>query len=302
MISVARWLVRILAGVIGFIVIVVAMLYLVSGARLGKHWEISPEAVVIPTDSASIAYGQHVAAIRGCTGCHLVNLAGGVFIDAPEFARLWARNLTPGKGGAGATYTDADWVRSIRHGVRPDGTALLFMPSQEFNRLSDHDLGSLIAWLKTLAPVDTAYPASKVGPIGRILFLTGKVPLVPAAMINHSAPRPAEVPVGETVAYGKYLGGACAGCHGDTFSGGKIPGGPPNMPPARNLTPDVATGIGTWSLEDFRTVLREGRLPNGTQLDTLAMPVRLTRHLTELETAALFTYFKSVPAKPYGNR
>lgn len=204
MISVASWLVRILAGVIGFIVIVVAMLYLVSGARLGKHWGISPEAVVIPTDSASIAYGQHVAAIRGCTGCHLANLAGGAFIDAPEFARLWARNLTPGKGGAGATYADADWVRSIRHG--------------------------------------------------------------------------------------------------DTFSGGKIPGGPPNMPPARNLTPDVATGIGTWSLEEFRTVLREGRLPNGTQLDTLAMPVRLTRHLTELETAALFTYFKSVPAKPYGNR
>jgi mono/diheme cytochrome c family protein len=302
MAGIKSWLFRILVGLASVIVVAVAAIYIISGRRLAKHWEISPEAVAILTDSASLAHGEHIAIVRGCRGCHMSNLAGGTFIDAPIFARLWARNLTRGKGGVGSTYTDADWVRAIRHGVRPDGTALLFMPSQEFNKLSDRDLGSLIAWLKTSAPVDTVYPPSKVGFLGRVLYLSGKVPLVPAEVINHAAARPAEVPEGETIAYGQYLAGSCSGCHGDTFSGGKVPGGPPEMLPPRNLTPDDASGIGKWSLEQFRTAIRTGMLPNGLMLDTLSMPVPMTRHLTDLESAALFAYFKSLPAKPYGNR
>ena len=302
MASVKSWFVRIVVGVLGLVIVAVAAVYLVSGARLRKHWDVTPESITIPTDSASIAYGEHVATIRGCNGCHSPNLAGGTFIDAPVIARLWARNLTPGKGGAGAVYTDADWVRSIRHGVRPDGTALLFMPAQEYNEMSDGDLGAVIAFLKSRAPVDTSYPANTVGPIGRILYLTGKLPLVPAELINHTSPRPPAVPVGETAAYGRYLAATCRGCHGDGFSGGKIPGGPPDMLPARNLTPDDVSGIGTWSLEDFRAAIRTGKLPNGVQLDTLSMPVPMTRHYTDLESAALFAFFKSLPAKAYGNR
>lgn len=302
MASVKSWLVRILGGFLGLVVVIVAAVYIISSIRLGKHWNVVPETVTIPTDSASVAAGEHIATIRACTGCHGRNLAGGSFIDVPVVARLWARNLTPGKGGAGSVYTDADWIRSIRHGVRPDGTALLFMPAQEFSQLSDSDLGAVIAYLKSRAPVDTAYPPNSVGPLGRILFLTGVVPLVPAELINHTAPRPPAVPVGETAAYGGYLAGTCRGCHGNTFSGGKIPGGPPNMPPARNITPDNASGIGTWSLEDFRQVIRTGKLPNGVQLDTLEMPVRMTRQYTDGESAALFAFFKSLPAKGYGNR
>jgi len=302
MANMKRWIFRIFAGLLGLIVVAVATIYLLSSSRINKKFAVAPEAVAIPTDSASLAYGEHVATIRGCNGCHARNLAGGTFIDAPVIARLWARNLTPGKGGAGSTYTDADWVRSIRHGVRPDGAPLLFMPSQEFSELSDRDLGAVIAYLKSTAPVDPLYPANTVGPLGRILYLSRALPLVPAELINHTAPRPAEVPPGETVAYGKYLAGSCRGCHGDTFSGGKIPGGPPDMLPARNLTPDEASGIGRWSLEDFRTAIRTGRRPDGVQLDTLSMPVPMTRHLTDMESAALFTYFKSLPAKAYGNR
>ncbi len=296
------WLFRIVVGLAGVIVVAVAAIYLISGARLGKHWDITPEAVAIPTDSASIARGAHIAEVRGCQGCHGPNLAGGTFIDAPIVARLWARNLTPGKGGAGATYTNADWVRSIRHGVRPNGSALLFMPAQEFNQLSNGDLGALIAWLKTVPPVDTAYPKSKIGFLGRVLYLSGMLPLVPAEVINQTAPRPADVPEGETVAYGQYLAGSCAGCHGGGFSGGKVPGAPPEMPPARNLTPDSTSGIGKWTLANFREALRTGMLPDGVQIDTIAMPIAATRHLSDLESSALFRYFMSLPAKLYGNR
>ena len=61
---------------------------------------------------------------------------------------LRAPNLTP--GGVGGTYTDTDWIRALRHGVAPDGTPLVFMPSWEYYYLSKEDLGALIAYLKQL--------------------------------------------------------------------------------------------------------------------------------------------------------
>ncbi len=297
-----RWILRILVGLVVVLGLAIAVLYVASSLRLRKHWEVPVEALAIPTDSAAIAYGGHVAAIRGCQGCHRPDLAGGSFIDAPVFGRLWARNLTAGKGGVGSSYADADWVRAIRHGVAPGGRPLLFMPATEFILLDDRDLGSLIAWIKARPPVDSALPASTVGPLGRFLLLSGRLPLLPAEQVDHGAPRPPEVPIGPTVEYGKYLASGCIGCHGETFSGGILPGAPPEMLPARNLTPDKATGIGNWSLEDFRTALRTGMLPGGVQMDSLAMPIAMSRHFTDEESEALFLYFLSLPAKTYGNR
>ena len=51
--------------------------------------------------------------------------------------------MTRGKGGIAGRFTDQDWVRAIRHGVRPEGR----MPSKEYYALSDADLGALIAQL-----------------------------------------------------------------------------------------------------------------------------------------------------------
>jgi hypothetical protein len=48
----------------------------------------------------------------------------------PVFARLASVNLTRGKGGIGQTFSDSDYVRSIRYGVRPDGKPVIFMPSE----------------------------------------------------------------------------------------------------------------------------------------------------------------------------
>lgn len=70
----------------------------------------------------------------------LLKWTGRVFLDEPAIGRFVASNLTRGKGGVGASYTDDDWVRAIRHGVGPDGKALLIMPSQEFFNLSDADV------------------------------------------------------------------------------------------------------------------------------------------------------------------
>ena len=58
-----------------------------------------------------------------------------------------APNISPGPGSVVAKYTPADWERSLRHGVKPDGRPLMIMPSEDYNRLTDADLGALVAYV-----------------------------------------------------------------------------------------------------------------------------------------------------------
>ena len=105
--------------------------------------------------------------------------------------RGYTANLTSGRGGVGRTYSDADWVRSIRYGVRPDGRGIIFMPSDYFNRISDADLGAMIAYLKSLPPVDNERTAVEINFAARLMIDLGMFgDVVRAARIDFRAPRP----------------------------------------------------------------------------------------------------------------
>src|SRR5690606_29903099 len=106
--------------------------------------------------------------INGCTDCHGPDLSGGVMVDEPPF-RVVASNLTSGRGGIGTSYSEIDLDRVIRHGVRPDGGPVLVMPSSGYNRLSDDDAARIIAYLRSLPPVDNELPRTQVRFLGRIL-------------------------------------------------------------------------------------------------------------------------------------
>src|SRR5437867_10560033 len=119
---VLKWIGYILGGVVALILLAVGVVYAMSSARLGKSYPVEVRAVEVPTDSMSIERGHHlVLAVGKCTYCHGDNLAGKLIADAPAFARLWSKNLTHGKGGIGSTFTDADYTRAIRYGVKADG-------------------------------------------------------------------------------------------------------------------------------------------------------------------------------------
>jgi mono/diheme cytochrome c family protein len=182
--------------------------------------------------------------------------------------------------------------------VRRDGSSLTVMPSNEFNGMSDADLGAIVAYARSLPADEVPSVPLRVGPVIRALFVAGQVDLTPAAKIDHARPHPAAVAAEPTAAFGQYLAQGCTGCHGAGFSGGKIPGAPPDWKPAANITPG---GIGRYSAADFARVLREGRRPDGSPVDTL-MPYRLTKHMTDVELSALYAYLRTVPARPYGNR
>ena len=287
------WAGRGLAGCVALLALLLGGVYAVSAARLAETYTVTPAApATVPGDSAAAARGGRVAALRGCADCHGADFGGRVFLDDPALGRIVASNLTP--GGRTTTWADADWDRAVRHGVAPDGRGLLIMPSAEYHALTDADFADLVVYLKGLPAVERELPPSRVGPVGRALWLAGQMPLVPAAVIDHDAERSAPTP-GPTAAYGAYLATACQGCHGADLAG--APGhGPPGTPRTPALTP--ASQVGRWTDADLVQTLRTGVRPDGSRLDPAKMPWPMTAAMTDDEMRALVLYLRSLPAAP----
>jgi mono/diheme cytochrome c family protein len=295
-----RLLAKVLGGLVLAVVLVLASLYVFSTNRLTKHYEVSDSSPPIPRDSASLTRGRHLArAISKCVECHGDDLAGQVLADEMPFARLVAPNLTTGRGGLGGLAEDA-MVRAVRHGVAPSGRPLVLMPARNYWPMGDDDVGALIAYVRSVPPVDKELPPTAFGLVGRTLILGGKLDaMFEARSLDHSARRPPPPPADTTVAYGKYLAdiGGCTGCHNPSLSGGAVPGAPADAKPAANITPE---GIGSWTEADFFKALRDGVRPDGTPIDSTMMPIRLTREMTDLETRAIWMFLRTVPAKALG--
>lgn len=271
-----------------------------SSALLRATYEVPAGTIAIPTgDAAALERGRHlVDAVGKCQECHGEGFRGTVFIDALPFARVGAPNLTSGRGGVAVARSDADLVRAIRHGVAPDGRGLVIMPSEAYIHFTDADLGAIVAYLRTLPAVDNELPATVVGPIARALLVAGKLPVFPAAYIAHDSVAPYATAPDTTAAYGRYLAwtGACHVCHTPSLSGGAA-AGPPGSPIAANITPG---GLPDWTLEEFRTLLREGRGRGGREINNEFMPWRPAGHMTDAEIHAVYLYLRSVPARELG--
>jgi hypothetical protein len=182
-----------------------------------------------------------------------------------------ATNLTSGEGGVGKSYTDIDWVRAIRHGVKPNGRVEIEMGN--YSTMSDRDLGDLIAYLKQLPPVDTNLPAMHLGWILPLAPALGYD--VPAAeQIEHNALQPMDSMPDASAEYGSYLVTICMGCHSSNLSS-KFDG---------------------WTQDDFFQMMQTGALPGSRQLGP-EMP--LDREMNDAELTALWFYFQSLQtAKP----
>jgi cytochrome c553 len=290
-----RWAARLTGGVVVLLIVVAASVYGISQHHATSRYEVPEHPLRVPTDSASIARGAHLAAVRGCAGCHGPDLTGQIDFDDPFIGRLAMPNLT--RGGRGAELTDRDWERAVRHGVRRDGSPLVVMPAQMNTQLSDEDLGDIVAYARSLPASPVVRPASRLGPAIRAMDVLGRVRLFAAARIDHNEPHPARVAPAPTAEYGAYLAPVCADCHGEHFSGGRLTGAPADWKPPANITPE---GIGDYTEADFVRALRQGVRPGGTAI-AAQMPVeRITRHFTDDELHALYAYLRTVPPRPYG--
>lgn len=272
------------------LVVCAGVLLLALGSPRNRTYRPPEDPIAVPTDAASIARGKHlVEAVAVCTICHGENLGGKLAFEDAFLGRGYTANLTAGRGGVGRFYSTADWVRSIRYGVRPDGRGIIFMPSDYFNRIVDADLGAIIAYLRTLPPVDNERTSVEINLPARLMIDLGMFgDVVRAARIDFRAPRP-PAPA-DPGAYLVALGG-CTFCHGAHLTGGQGP--EPGAPGG----PDLTSGgpLSRWTLADFMATMRDGVTPEGHPIEPKYMPWLGYGNMTDDELQSIWRYLRSLP-------
>ncbi len=273
----------------GWALVVVAVLvaglfataWALSERALERTWNVQDPPLADAVAAASLDHGAHLYATRGCSDCHGANGAGKLLVDAPNVIRIVPSNLT-------LTVRDPAWdddalAAAIRHGVRPDGTPLMIMPTGDYADLDDHDVASIVAYLRTLPEVGDEPGQTQVRPLGRVLYVLGKLPLVPAERVDHSPRQRRAPPAVADAAYGRYVAQVCTGCHRSDFSGGLVL--EPGTPASANLTPHPS-GLADWNEADFLRLMRTGTRPDGRELHRM-MPWKSYSRMQDVELRAI---------------
>lgn len=271
-----------------------------AASRATRKVDVPVQPVAYRGDADALERGRYLFESRGCVDCHAADGGGRTLVDDGNGTRIAGPNITQGNPRL-AAYREADWVRSIRHGVAPDGRPLRVMPSEDYNRLSDDDLASIVAHLRSLPPRQGRLDAVVELPLpARVLYGYGAIPDA-AEKVDHRLPPQQPVAAAPTVEYGRYVAQMCQGCHGPALAGGRIAGGPPSWPAAARLAPGDGSVMPRYaSAEAFAAMLRSGKRPDGSAI--AVMPFESLAKLDERETRALWAYLTSLqnPSKAPG--
>ncbi|MEC5384775.1 cytochrome c [Uliginosibacterium sp. H3] len=299
-----RWIKR---GLLAICVLFVLLILTVFGAvqygntKMARRLDIAARPVALRDDAASIERGRYLYESRACTDCHALNGGGRTVIDDGKGMRVAGPNISPGPGNVVAHYKPEDWERSIRHGVKPDGRPALIMPSEDYNRLTDDDLAALVAYLRHMPPASGGGAVLELPVPVRALYGLGVIKDA-AEKIDHSLLPQQPVVEGVNLAHGEYVANMCKGCHGDGFSGGKIPGAPPDWPAAANITPEEGSAMTHYAdAEQFLAMFRSGKRPDGTAI-SMVMPFEALAKASDTDVRALYLYLRSVAPRPAGGR
>ncbi|HNO94936.1 MAG TPA: cytochrome c [Anaerolineales bacterium] len=294
--NVLKWIGIVVGSLVGLVLVAGFVMFLVGNARLNKTYDFPSSELVLPTDEASLEQGKHRVESL-CAGCHGSDLSGiEKWFDAGPLGTIDSANLTSGDGGIGSFYTTEDYVAAIRHGIDEEGKPI-FMPAvTSTSQLSDEDLAAIIAYLKTVPPVDHKTNGKNFTPLAKILFVVGVLPSLPVEVVSHdlhvTAPE-----AGPTAEYGEYMVNTndCRVCHGPDLNGGPFPD-----PTVTKISPNLTPGgeVAFWSEEDFIKAIRTGITPSGHQLDPEFMPWKDYGKFYDDELKAIYAYLKTVPSLP----
>ncbi|RLT42849.1 MAG: hypothetical protein DWI57_05150 [Chloroflexi bacterium] len=239
--------------------------------------------------------GMYIATLSGGCGCHfnrdLGGLAGGNKFEGP-FGVVYARNITPDMETGIGSYSQEQIVSLLRSGAGSDGWQLHpIMPYHAFSVLSDKEAWDVAAYLHSLDPISNAVPDREL--------TADPAPFTP------DVAAPAEAPT-DPVARGAQLAtiARCGACHTPNNEDGSpnldlmLAGATVRDSISANITPDEATGIGSWTEEQIATLMRTGTRPDGSAVEG-AMAQQIERRfniLTEADALAIAAYLKSIPA------
>ncbi len=254
--------------------------------------------------------GAYVFQLAGCLGCHTDSanggapLAGGRVLNS-DFGSFVTPNITPDREHGIGNWTLAEFDRALRDGIGPDGTTYYpSFPYDYFTRMDDQDVADLYAYLMAQPASDNAVGDHDLSfPFDmRFLLFFWRM------LYFEAGPEAADPEHDETWHRGRYIVdalGHCGACHTPrTWLGGADTdlylagtGSGPDGDLVPNITPNIETGIGSWSELDMMLLLRAGLLPDGDAVGSdMAEVVRnSTRALTDEDAAALITYLANIP-------
>lgn len=285
--------------------------------------KIEAENVKVESTPQRIDRGRYLACnVLGCIDCHSkrdFKFFGGPIVEGTEGmggmmfnteianvpGTIYAKNITP--QGIG-DWTDGELIRVMRTGINKKGEALFpLMPYMHYVNLSQEDIYSVVAFIRTLKPIKNEVPQRSLD--------------FPMNLIVKTIPQPApEYPSApdttNILEYGKYMTNAtaCIDCHtqmekgqflpGMDYAGGvrfSIPG--LNQMHTANITPDNETGIGTWTeemfLNKFRTNAQNASVVIPAGGKNTVMPWPQYGQLTNTDLKAIYAYLRTV--KPVKN-
>ena len=224
-----------------------------------------------------------------CSACHSKTgtLTGGLDIGEHfpvPIGSFVSSNLTP--AGQLASWSDAEIFRAIRNSIDRDGRWLIIMSYTNAGKLSDDDIGAVIAYIRSLPPAGepTVNPPDHLNLLGMAMLGAGMLPKgKPVSTGIVKAP-----PVGPTFQYGEYILSYqdCRGCHGVKLTGG-VPGQLGPLGPDLNL-------VKAWKFEEFVATLRTGVDPNGHELSK-QMPWQPVGRMSDEELSAVYQYLTHLP-------
>lgn len=285
----------------------------------------TPARASVSEQSALVEHGKYIATIAGCTDCHtnfspeyLVDpakltlpqiqtlaldaeeamdkkkfLAGGRLFDLGPGGKVYTANITQDVETGIGGWTDEQIKTAIRTGQRPSGRILVpVMPYRGFNSMADTDLEALVAYLRTIPAIKNKVPEPT--------FSTEGMQALP---FNQGINTP---DASDKAARGEYLLKTitgCTDCHTplDAATGAPmmdkyLAGGQPYVGPwgtvyGGNITPDVQTGIGSWSEQEIKVAFLTGVNKQGRRL--ILMPWFAYSALSNDDADALAYYLKN---------
>jgi mono/diheme cytochrome c family protein len=264
-------------------------------------------AAVPAQADAAIERGKYLAIAADCGACHTAPqgkpFAGGLPIGTP-LGTIYSTNITPSADFGVGRYTEEQFSRALRRGIRGDGAHLYpAMPYTSYAKFTDEDTHALyLYFMRAVEPVGAHAPVTELPfpmnirlsmMVWNLLFLDSHV----------FAPDPKQSAQWNRGAYLVEGAAHCSTCHtprgflmqeesSRALTGAQV--GPWYAP---NITSDPVSGIGSWSKDELAAYLRSGHLRGKAQAaGSMGEAVaRSFQSLSADDIDAIATYVKSVP-------
>ena len=254
-----------------------------------------------------VARGAYLARAGDCVSCHTAPggqpYAGGYKLDTP-FGYLLSPNITPDAVTGIGRWTADDFWRALHQGVNQRGQDMYpVMPFDFYTRVTREDSDAIFAYLRSVPAVNNAVVVNHLRfpfnqrwsmAVWRELYFSP----------GSHKPDPAKSAAWNRGAYLVEGLGHCSACHSPrnalggiekdkAYTGATIDGWF-----ALNLTSELHTGLGSWTVEQIATYLKTGAVAGKTTaLGPMALVVKnSTSQMSEADLSAMATYLKDIPA------